>query len=73
MELCHFPCPLVEETKAASGLAKSLGDLTWLPPSCQPVHPNLCPGCELRPVALPPSAPHSQLQPQVTSLGAQQL
>ena len=62
------PRPLVEETKAASGLAlKSLGDLTWLQPSCQPVRPNLCPGCVPRHVALPSSAPHSQLKPQVTS------
>lgn len=62
------PQPLVGETKAASGLAlKSLGDLTWLQPSCQPVRPNLCPGCVPRPVTLLSSAPHSQLKPQVTS------
>ena len=70
MELssCHLPGPSVEETKAASGLAlKSLGDLTWLQPSCQLVRPNLCPGCAPRPVSLPSSAPHSQPKPQVTS------
>lgn len=71
---CHLPGPSVEETKAASGFwhSKSLGNLTWLQPSCQLVRPNLCPGCAPRPVSLPSSAPHSQLKPQVT-WGAEQL